>query len=188
MENETSHISPVELQDLHWYAMRVTYRREMSMKQLLETASIECYIPMRQEVKTYRGKKARVMVPAVHNLLFVHCEKERLQKFKGRYPHLQYMTRREGGKSYPIVVPDKEMADFMTVTNTQNDNLLYLDVDDVQLSKGTLVRLHGGPLDGVEGLFIKIKGKRDRRVVIKVQNLLAVALATSWADSIEVLS
>ena len=188
METMSSHTKPEDIKDQRWFAMRVTYRREMSMKQMLEAANIECYIPMRQAVKTYRGKKARVMVPAIHNLLFVHCEKERLQKFKNRYPHLQYMTRHEDGKSYPIVVPDKEMADFMTVTNTQTDNLLYLDIDDVQLAKGTLVRLHGGPLDGIEGTFVKIKGKRDRRVVIQVQNLLAVALATSWADSLEVLS
>ena len=38
-----------------------------------------------------------------------------------------------------------------------------------------------------EGVFLKVKGVRDRRVVIAIQGIIAVALATIHPDLIEVI-
>ena len=52
---------------------------------------------------------------------------------------------------------------------------------------GTRVRIIGGDFEGQEGLFLKVKGARDRRVVIEVQGVIAVAMATIHPDLIEVI-
>ena len=52
---------------------------------------------------------------------------------------------------------------------------------------GTKVRITGGDFEGQEGVFLKVKGARDRRVVIAIQGVIAVAMATIHPDLIEVI-
>ena len=42
-------------------------------------------------------------------------------------------------------------------------------------------------IEGQEGIFLKVKGARDRRVVIEIQGVIAVAMATIHPDLIEVI-
>jgi transcription antitermination factor NusG len=58
----------------------------------------------------------------------------------------------------------------------------------VNLTKGTPVRIIGGDFEGMEGVFIKIKGKRDRRVVVAIQGVIAVAIATIHPDLIQIIN
>ena len=41
--------------------------------------------------------------------------------------------------------------------------------------------------EGQEGVFVKVKGARDRRVVVAIRGVIAVALATVHPDLIEPL-
>ena len=47
------------------------------------------------------------------------------------------------------------------------------------------MRITGGPFEGQEGVFVKVKGARDRRVVVQIQGVIAVAMATVNPDLIE---
>ena len=173
---------------LQWFAMRATYRRELSIQDMLEATSIQCYIPMQYKLKLSRnGKRIRVLEPVLHNLIFVHCSKSFIQEFKTKIPYLQYMTKREDGKNVPIVVPDSQMNDFISVTSNHDESLIYLKPEELNVAKGTKVRIHGGAFDGVEGLFVKVEGKRNKRVVIEIQNVISVALATISSNFIEII-
>lgn len=167
--------------------MRVTYRRELSVKDKLEAEGIECFCPMRYEVQTVGRRKVRSHVPAVHNLLFVRAGEERLKEFKSRVPYLQYMTRPLDGKNRIITVPDRQMAQFMAVASAENDKLIYLIPEEINLAKGTKVRIIGGAFNNVEGIFVKVKGGRSRRVVLLVEGVTAVALTEVSPDLLEVL-
>ena len=68
-----------------------------------------------------------------------------------------------------------------------NENLLYFGGDELNLAKGTRVRVTGGDFEGYEGIFLKVKGARDRRVVISIEGVVAVALATISPELIEVI-
>ena len=57
----------------------------------------------------------------------------------------------------------------------------------MNLSKGIKVRITGGEFEGQEGIFLKVKGARDRRVVVEIQGVIAVAMATIHPDLIEVI-
>ena len=65
--------------------------------------------------------------------------------------------------------------------------LIYFQPEELNLSKGTKVRITGGDFEGQEGVFLKVKGARDRRVVIAIQGIIAVAMATIHPDLIEVI-
>ena len=125
------------------------------------------------------------MVPVVHNLIFIHACLSEVKRVKSMVAYLQYITDTRSGKK--IIIPDNEMQRFIAVAGTYNDHLLYFQPDELNLSKGTKVRITGGDFEGQEGVFLKVKGARDRRVVIAIQGVIAVAMATIHPDLIEVI-
>lgn len=168
-----------------WYAMRATYRRESDAMRLLEKENLGCFIPMQYKISIKRGKKIRTLVPVIHNLVFVHARPSEVKRVKSQVTYLQYITDTRSGEK--IIVPDHQMQRFIAVAGTYNDHLMYFQPDELNLSKGTKVRITGGEFEGQEGVFLKVKGARDRRVVIEVQGVIAVAMATIHPDLIEVI-
>ena len=169
-----------------WHAMRATYRREDVAVQLLESEGMGCFLPLQYREVVRHGRKVRQLVPVVRNLLFVHAVPSRLQQLKSTVTYLQYITDRRTGRK--IIVPDDQMRRFIAVAGTYSDQLLYFTPEELNLSKGTRVRITGGEFEGQEGVFLRVKGARDRRVVIEVQGVIAVALATIHPSLIEPLS
>ena len=161
-----------------WYAMSATFGRALKAKEFLESQSVSCFIPMKQEVVSdgKHGKK-RQLIPAISNLLFVHTTRSCIQTLKMQLGYLQYLTRPEGIRRVPIVVPDHQMEQFMAVCNTYNEKLIYLNPSEINIEKGTPVQIIGGAFDGIEGTFIKIEGVRNRRVAVLVPGIAAVVIA-----------
>ena len=174
MPQEYAHTSQID-DKKHWFAMRVTYSREVKMKETL---------PMRYQTKVIRGKKAKILKPVIHNLLFAHATKAEMQEVKKDYEYLQYIINREHQK---IIVPDEQMQTFIAVTGTYDDQLIWINPEDLNLKKGTRVRITAGDFEGQEGIFIKVKGARDKRVVIAIQGVIAVAMATLHPSLIEAI-
>ncbi|WP_288531033.1 UpxY family transcription antiterminator [uncultured Bacteroides sp.] len=168
-----------------WYAMRATYRREPDAMRLLKKENLGCFIPMQYKISIKKGKKVRALVPVVHNLLFVHARPSELKRVKSQVAYLQYITDTRSGQK--IIIPDNEMQRFIAVAGNYSDHLLYFQPDELNLSKGTKVRITGGDFEGQEGIFLKVKGARDRRVVIAIQGVIAVAMATIHPNLIEVI-
>ena len=159
-----------------WYAMRATYRRE---------PDIDYFVPMQYKISIKNGKKVRVLVPVIYNLIFVHACPSEVKRVKSMVAYLQYITDTRSGQK--IIIPDQEMQRFIAVAGTYHEQLLYFRPDELNLSKGTKVRVTGGDFEGQEGIFLKVKGARDRRLVIKIQGVIAVAMASIHPDLIEVI-
>ena len=187
-EKRTAQDSVSDDEKAVWFAMSAPYRRELRAKQFLEERDIECFVPMRYAiVEKGCGIKQRKMVPAIHNLIFVHTTTERIKRLKQGVDFLQYRTKPVNGKNVPIIVPDRQMNQFIAATKEFNEDIIYLQPDEIDLKKGTRIRVHGGTLDGAEGLFMKIQGKRNRRVVILIEGVTAFATAEINLDLIELI-
>ena len=171
-----------------WYAMSAPYRNEKRAKNLLEDNGIETFLPMRYEIINNKlGGKIRKLVPAISNLIFAHTTHSKIQEVKRGVKYLQYKVRPENGKNIPIIVPDEQMSQFITVCNTHNEQLIYLKPEEVNLAKGQRVKVIGGQFDGVEGSFVQVKGKRQRRVIVIIPDIAAVATTEITDGMIEVL-
>lgn len=171
-----------------WFAMSAPYRRELKARDYLQAKGVECFIPMVPTILQKRnGVKSRQLVPAIHNLIFVHTSKSIIQELKRGVDYLQYRTTPKNGKNIPIIVPDKQMQQFIAVTQAVGEELTYLRPEEVDIEKGAKVRIHGGAFDGTEGIFVKIHGKRNPRVVLLIQGVVAVAMAEISAEYIEVI-
>lgn len=157
-----------------WFAMRATYKREFMAQEYLTNKGFEVFLPLKREVREIRGIKRKVTVPAINSLIFVKAQKEELQQAKFGVEYLQYLTKKLDGKNIPIVVPTDQMEQFKMVVEDDTIDKTYFAPGEVNLTEGTKVKVHGGPLDGYEGVLVKIKGKRNKQFFLDVEGVLSV--------------
>ena len=137
-----------------WYALRVTYGREMLVKGYLDGIGVESYIPMHFARRTYGERTRKVWEPLIHNLLFICTSAVRLKEIKActTLP-IRYIMDRE--TKAPTVIPDNQMRDFMAVVATRNEHVEIVAPQDVDLASGDAVRVTGGVFAGIEGRYIR---------------------------------
>lgn len=156
-----------------WYAMKTTYKKELQAKEYLEARDIECFVPLKQEITTRCGRKRVVQKPIIHNLIFVKTDLAQLRELKIDLSYLHNIITDIDDQKAPIVVPSKQMEQFIAAITDTLSKIIYVDLATTQLEKGTPVRITDGKYRGYEGELEKIKGKRDRRVTIVVGGVIA---------------
>ena len=171
--------------DICWYPLRVTYSRELQLKEVLDAECIENFIPMHYEYVKQGERKIRKLVP-VHNLVFVHSSFaciDRVKQSLGSSLSVRYIIDRETNR--PLIVPDSQMHSFIAVSGNYEEQIVYLDPALTSLRKGDRVRIIGGVFEGVEGIVIRVKG--DRRVSVCIKGIMAVATAYIHPSLIELI-
>ena len=131
----------------YWYALRVTYGREMLVKGYLDGIGVESYIPMHFARRTYGERTLRLKEIKASTTL-----------------PIRYIMDRE--TKAPTVIPDNQMRDFMAVVATRNEHVEIVAPQDVDLAGGDAVRVTGGVFAGIEGRYIRHKGHSKVAVAI----------------------
>lgn len=157
-----------------WYAMKTVYKKELQAKSYLDSRGVENYIPMVRDDSGRYGRKQMILKPAVHNLVFIKTDLAELNdiKISLHYLHNKLMTVEEG-LSAPIIVPTRQMEQFIDAMTNHLDKVTYIDLSTTQLEKGTPVRIIDGDFKGYEGELAKTKGKRNRVVHIILESVAA---------------
>ena len=169
-------------EDKVWYAIRVTYNRELKVKEDLDARGITCFVPMQYRREERGGVMVKRLVPSVHNLIFIHITPSGMKEYKMTTDQpIRYIMDRE--TRTPIIVPTREMENFIKVAGTYEEKLIYLNPNPGDFAQGERVRIIGGMFAGAEGVFVRVKG--DRRVVINVEGLVAVATTFVHPSMIE---
>lgn len=140
---------------LHWYALKVFWRRTEPLKDQFDDMGLEYY--------------AQNIMPSY---MFVRTDARRIKKmrldFFGRfYVYSDFKTKE------PTIVPDKELEIFRIITSSGDTGLQFLDDDPVKYQKGDKVRVTDGPFKGAEGYIARIK--KDRRLVVTITGVAAIA-------------
>ncbi len=169
-----------EYEEIEWFAMRVTYHRELEAQRLLDEKHVENFIPMKYERSERSGKKR--LVPVIHNIIFVRTTASKIAELKkpSCIPMLQYMMDQRLGKK--ITVPEKQMRAFIAVTGTYDESLRFFGPAEINFSKAQKVRITGGIFEGCEGAFVKVKGSRSKKVVVEIKGVVSVALVSVHPD------
>ena len=161
--------------------MRVTYRREMKVKAEMDALGVPAFVPMRRIMQ--RGIRLKnTLEPAIHNLIFIHATEEKMQALKKSRPELQYMMRQMNGKMEKIIVPKRQMDDFMKVCTTSPDFVEIVAADGVLLKPGQEVMVVSGPLQGVCGYFQRVEGHRARRLIVSIQGACSATIEIKAED------
>ena len=165
-----------------WYAIRVTYNRELKVKEDLDARGIQNFVPMQYRREERNGVMVKRLVPSIHNLIFILLTPSEMKEYKMTTDlPIRYIMNRSTHE--PITVPAREMESFIKVAGTYDEKLIFLTPDLGDFSQGERVRIIGGMFAGAEGVFVRVKG--DRRVVVNVEGLVAVATTFVHPSMIE---
>ena len=170
-----------------WFPMRVTYNRELRIKSCFDELGIECFVPMKYELDADASDGKERLVPAIHNLIFVHSTQEKITGLKmGQrdFAPLRYMmTHTDNGRTRVMTVRDEEMNNFMRVASVQDRSVFLVEDSDYFSKIGRMVKITDGQLKGVVGVVKRIK--KNRCVVVRIQGVAAAVIANVPARFVE---
>ena len=162
-----------------WYALRVSYSRELKVQKALDALGVKTFVPMMW--KRCQDNPDRKLVPAVGNLCFAYSTSTALEDFirgYGEASPVHFYWDRTANR--PLTVPDKAMNDFITVASTLDEDIVYVTEISAKLREGQTVMVKDGPFKGVEGKVVRIR--KSRRVLVELPGMLAVA--TTYIDPV----
>jgi len=145
-----------------WHAIYTRSRSEKRLYQELCSKNIECYLPLKKELRQWSDRTKWVEEPLLRSYLFVKVsEREYYDVINSNYA-VRYVTF--GGKAVPI--PERQLEALRIFLEDENRRV---DLSFENLEKGERVEVVGGPLKGIQGEIIQIRGKN--RIVIRFDSL-----------------
>ena len=166
-----------EKQKVEWFAMHVYASGMKKAEKLLKSEkTLHYFIAKKYVVRKSGGKTKRELVPLISNLLFIRATYKQVHDFQKLYSVIGFVITLIEGRRTPLVVPDSQMENFIKVASHYEADLVYYRPDELNLSKGDYVRIIGGTLNGAKGQLVKIDGKRNRRFVVTIPNILSATI------------
>jgi len=169
-----------------WYVMSA-FRQEKKAEAALLAKGTKCFVPKRYVIKTVHGKKIRTLQPAISNLIFLHASWNEIIELKRSLEYLQFQTQVIQKKRHVMTVPEDDMNRFIKIAEQLEEDICYYHPDELPFAEGQPVQVIGGSFNGVEGKLVKIIGKRQKRVVLQLDNLLAVAVTVEKPEYLRLL-
>lgn len=167
---------------VEWYPMRVTYGRQLRVRDFLGAVGVECFVPMTTRVVGSGSRVRSVAVPAISGLIFVYASRETITELKQTHAEaepLRYMMRRPVGgagdaPAEVITVPLRQMESFILASQAPEKEITYLRPDELKGKAGSRVQIVSGPFKGVEGTVRRIHG--NRHVVVEIESVGGICI------------
>lgn len=163
-----------------WYVLRDLKRANAALPgyRLLSGLGMEVFTPTEWRLVVRGGRRVREEVPFVRDLVFARGARPALDAVVESVPTLQYRWLR-GTWREPMTVGDVEMGRFIRAVRASGSPRYYLPGEVTPAMCGRRVRVVGGPLDGCEGVLLRVRGSRVRRILVGIEGLLAAGVEVS---------
>jgi len=147
-----------------WLPLQTVYNKELLVGDYLKEQGIEYYIPMTYELRDMEDSDecCRVLVPAIHNLLFVRhsYDNDWCRKFAVQAPLPLYFMKKERNGTDFCTVSEQDMQNFMRATDPEIQGTRFIDSEKLRGKRSVPVRVvRRGPLYGVTGKFLRYGGR-----------------------------
>ena len=159
----------IEEKRINWYVAYTRVNQELFIKQKLDALGIENFLAQEEQVReTALGRKT-VRVLLIHGMIFIHTDKATsFSLINDHSLNIVYLKDIKGRRS--LIVPDKQMEDFMFLLDFSPGGVEILNKD---LKRGDRVRVIKGPLLGLKGELVRLRG--HKRVVIRLDGVASIA-------------
>jgi transcription antitermination factor NusG len=142
-----------------WYALHIRARHEKAVERRLREMGMETFLPLAEEIHTWSDRKKKVEVPLFNCYLFVHCGYS--AEDRTRIYQVDSIHGFVGVRGAGLAVPDEQIEAIRTVLAQERPWRAH-----PFLKAGQRVRVRGGALEGVEGVFLSENG--DHSLVISI--------------------
>ena len=160
----------------YWFAARTRDKQEFAVCKSLaklkseEHLDVDYYLPTRIVVSQLKYRRKRSEVPVIRNLVFIHTTKQTACDLSNVYGVRLFYMKDLFTRSM-LIVPDKQMSDFMFVMDLNPDGVSF---DNASLVVGDRVRVVKGDLSGVEG-EVAVESNKTY-VVIRIKDILTASV------------
>ncbi len=157
---EGNQLSQFTSQDeLRWYALHTRARHEKAIERRLHDQGMETFVPTTIEMHRWSDRKKKVEVPLFSCYVFVRCTLS--AQDRTRVHQVESVHGFVGSRGASLPIPDEQIESIQKVLTQTAPWRSY-----PFLKVGQRVRVRGGAMDGVEGVFLSENG--DHSLIISV--------------------
>ena len=153
--------------DKQWHVLYVKSRTENKVYQSLLGKGVEVYLPLQRKLRQWSDRKKIIEMPLFPGYIFVKVsclEYENVLKAKNAVCYITFE-----GKA--AIVPPK---DINALKQILKQDQIHVELTTEELTLGQKVEIVAGPLLGIQGELLEIKGKRKVGIRIRQINYTVV--------------
>ncbi len=135
-----------------WHVIYTRSRSEKKVSKELTSKHIECFLPLQKKLRQWKDRKKWVETPLLPGYCFVHITPKEYDKVLQTKNVVCYV--RFEGKA--AIIPDNQI-DALKKMLQQFD--FDITVSNENFEAGKKVKVIGGPLAGLQGELIGVRGK-----------------------------
>jgi transcription antitermination factor NusG len=169
-------VSPAGV-ELRWYAAYTRANHEKRVREQLGLRSVESYLPVYEAMRRWKDRRTRLQLPLFPGYVFVHIAlAERL-----RVLEVPSVVRLVGFNAHPVPLPDAEIERLKTglAGGVRVEPHPFLTV-------GRRMRIKAGPLEGLEGILVRRKGRL--RLVLSIELIRRSMVVDVDAEDVQPLT
>jgi transcription antitermination factor NusG len=157
-----------------WYAVHTMARHEKRVAAQFEEKNVHTFLPLLRQIHRWSDRRKTVEVPMFSCYAFVHIAQTTEERLK--ILRTSGVLAFVGNERQGTPIPDEQIDSLRTAIS---ENLPCFP--HAFISAGRRVRIRGGSLDGVEGIFVRQGG--DESLVLSVELLhRSVAIRVAGYD------
>lgn len=172
-------IVQVVREEPRWYALQTSPRHEKKVDLQLRQKGVTTFLPLISEVHRWSDRRKTIQAPLFPGYTFVRLAPTAANRLQVLRTTGVFSFVGNSGSGLPI--PDKQIEDIQKVLAHRAPCVLY-----PFLRVGQRVRIHGGCLQGLEGILVACN--LDRSLVVSVEAIhQSLAIGINGYD-VEILS
>lgn len=148
----------------YWHAVYTKSRAEKKVKLELDFQEIESYLPLQRKLRQWSDRKKWVETPLISGYIFVKINRSEYDKVL-KTPGAVSYVRFEG---VAAIIPEQQIESIKMLLRDSN---IEVTVSRENIHKGDKIEVIGGPLMGLKGILITIKGKKRVAVLLDQLNV-----------------
>lgn len=161
-----------------WYALYTASRAEKKVKERLDEAGVENYLPLRTEVRIWSDRKKKITFPLIAGYIFVRITAGEYLKVLNIAGVVAFLRE----KSVPAVIPDDQIHRLRM--------MVEYAIDEVEFSThpvkiGDHVMVKQGNLEGLIGELVEIRGKYKIAIRLQYFGCALTTIPLGWVEKIE---
>lgn len=136
----------------HWYVIYTSAKSARKVKEQLDEAKVENYLPLQSVVRLWNDGKKEVMIPVVPGCLFVRIAQEDVAGVVSARA-VSFLLN-EGGE--PLTIADEEIRLLGSMIGYSGE---FVEFVPAGMPSGRRVRVTGGQMEGQRGELVECEGQ-----------------------------
>lgn len=144
-----------------WFAIYTRSRNEKMVASALKEKGIVVYLPLIKTLRQWSDRKKKVEIPLFPGYIFVHILEKNYMEVLITEGVVRFITFRKER----IPIPDYQIEAVKAYLDEED----RIELDETRYVPGDYVQVKRGPMKGLSGTLVQLKGKR--RVLIEIESI-----------------